>query len=56
MKCVESGDSDSQFPSAVGNGLASQETGEQRFPMGRSALAQRANQFPKHGRLARPML
>jgi hypothetical protein len=50
MKRIELGDSDSQFPSTVGDGLASHETGEQRFPMGSSALAHRATQFPKYSR------
>jgi hypothetical protein len=50
MKRVELGDSAPQFPGAVGNGVASQETGEQRFPIGRSRLAQLARPFPEHSR------
>ena len=50
MKRIELGDKDSQFLGAVGNGLASHKTGEQRFPMGSSALAHRVTHLPKYSR------
>jgi hypothetical protein len=53
MKRVELGDCASQFPGAVGNGVAPQETGEQRFPIGKSTLAQRASTFMFPGHNAR---